>query len=204
VSSLPVNYATSTGAPPSPPPAAETPERPGVLVGLMVLGLYIMGLAFFTSLWPTYRVKYVYVATTAEVLDTRITQREYVSRKSRRLLPCPQVRICYIAAGRPYDSWIDVYYFPTNTDDPAKNAAAVARLKPGTSVSAWYDPDQPDHAVVSREYRSWVNGLFSIALGVSFFFCGAYGCFSIRRSRNARRDHPEAQIDHSPQRADEA
>jgi Protein of unknown function (DUF3592) len=204
VSALPENYATSTGAPPSPPPAAGASGRLGFAVACIAGGAFVMCFAFFGCLWPTYRVKYVYVPTTAEVLDSRITQRMYKpSRGQPYPMSCPQVRIRYVADGHQYESWIDVYYFPEETHDPAKAAAVRAQFKPGTSVPAWYDPDEPYHAVVTQEYRSWSGGLALAVIGAMCFFLAVFPYFGPGRSRKPQRDNPEATIDRGLPRTEE-
>jgi Protein of unknown function (DUF3592) len=184
VSALPENYPTSNSAPPPRSLYPGTFRRAvGSLVGIGI-ALWVMCWAVNDYLWPTYRVKYVYVATTAEVLETRIKQT--MEKGSRRTGPYvlwrPQVRIRYIADGRPYDSWIDVWWSDSDSNDPAKNAAELARLKPGTSVPAWYDPDQPDRAVVTRDYRSWDAGLIRMILGIwGFVICSCMLCREFTR-----------------------
>jgi Protein of unknown function (DUF3592) len=97
-----------------------------------------------------------------------------------------------------------LYYSSQDARDPAKNAAELAPFKPGTSVPAWYDPDEPSHAVVTREYRSWDSGLVVTITGVCFILLPwVYAYFHARRSRKAQRDHPEATIDRGLPRTEE-
>jgi Protein of unknown function (DUF3592) len=196
----------------SPPPAADTPAPPApdtkgklaMSLVSIVLGGYMMWGGFFSYLWPTYRVKYVYVPTTAEVLDTRITQKMvHRHRASDYIASCPQVRIRYIADGRQYESWNDVYIGVSDAADRAKAAAALARFKPGTSVPAWYDPDEPYHAVVTREYRTWSQGLVLVIIGAMCFLLAAYLYFGPTCSVEPPRDNPEATIGRRPPRTEE-
>jgi hypothetical protein len=133
-------------------------------------GTVLMVLHFIV---PEWRVHHEFVQTSCKVLDKRIGE----TQDGDGTLYRPELRIEYEAGGVTYRDWhYDIHGIYTSGRENAQavldrfdlHGEAKKNLYP-----CWYDPTNPDVAVLVREYRLWIWWAF--AAPISFIAIGAGG-----------------------------
>ncbi|MBI2823186.1 MAG: DUF3592 domain-containing protein [Planctomycetia bacterium] len=132
-------------------------------LGVFSAGFLLAGLVFLAViLWqlsiPEWRVNHQFVETKCQVLDTRIGM-------NADGLTRPEVHIEYEVDGRPFDAWTYDITAAYQSDD-AVARDALARFQPGNEYPCWYDPINPQTAVLARGYTwfAWLVLLLPAAL----------------------------------------
>jgi hypothetical protein len=139
------------------------------------------GLAWMFSLYviPEWRVNHEFVQTTCRVLDRQVVAKDCGKDGTRYR---PEIRIEYEVAGKVYkDPHYDFSYYDEKRKGfiaGRENAQAILdgfELYSATQKTypCWYDPGDPDVAVLIRGYN-WVQWL-AFAVPLSFIIIGAGG-----------------------------
>jgi hypothetical protein len=117
---------------------------------------------------PEWRVNHGFVDTTCTVLQAKLGETEGRSGTLYR----PEIKIEYTVQGvthHPFTYDIDRAY----SGDRQAAAAALEPFAEGQKVPCWYDPANPDVAVLVRGYRWWIWLVFLVP--GSFVAIGAGG-----------------------------
>jgi hypothetical protein len=146
------------------PPATTKPDDGlgQVAVGALFLGsLWMVYLGAADYLLPAYRVTYVYVQTTATVLDTAL---EVLPASKGSEKYNPKVLLRYEAGGQVREEWCRLDW-----SEPYSNkegAESDLRGYPvGWQVTAWYDPERPGRVSVSRD-AGYLLGFLLLVFGL--------------------------------------
>jgi hypothetical protein len=124
-----------------------------LLVGFLLLSLLLTGLFGHRMIWRPLRVKLFYVETTCVVLDKKL-QNEFSLDPEVGATERPLIHIEYEAGGRTRQTWAyDASGISDNLHD--SNMAVLARFTKGQRYPCWYDPDNPDSAVLTRSFSWW-------------------------------------------------
>jgi hypothetical protein len=118
----------------------------------LLLGGGALALIILTMIVPQWRANYVYVETTAKVLDIPPPETEPTEKGA---VYNPQVEIEYSVGGRRYTS-LAYHRLRTGYADKERAAALARRFKIGKSYPCWYDPDDPRQVVLLRGAVWWV------------------------------------------------
>ncbi len=140
---------------------------------LFFAALFFSGVGFSTYLLvtlivPEWRVNHSFVAGHALVLEKRLRETDDGEPKSYR----PEVLIRYDVDGTVYHARTYNITRASSTNR-AKEEALLAQFSVGQRVPFWYDPRNPDNAVVVRGY-SWTSWLL-LFVPLSFVVAGGGG-----------------------------
>jgi len=139
---------------------------------LLVLGCAGIVAGFVWLVIPEWRVHHGFVETTCLVLQKKLGEKEGDGGTLYR----PEIQIEYEVHGiQHYRSTYDINYDGARAYSSDRDAAAAA-LEPfekGRAYPCWYDPSQPDVAVVVRGYQGWLWLVFLVP--GSFVAIGAGG-----------------------------
>jgi hypothetical protein len=118
--------------------------------------------------WPEWRANRHFVETSCKVLDKKLDVTHGDNGQSYR----PDVHIEYQVSGKPFNV---VTYDATRMTMSSKTKAdaALAQFEVGKQYSCWYDPMNPNSAVIVRGYSGWMYLLLLIPL--SFMAIGGGG-----------------------------
>jgi hypothetical protein len=161
-----------------------TARPPGCFfVVFLVIGL--VGTAVFGHLlvWLPLRARFVYVQADCVVLDKRLDESRGEDGPTYR----PLVHIEYEAEGRPRRAWT---YDAAGmfTSGRARQQAVLDRFQKGQRYPCWYDPSDPDRAVLTREFSLW--GLM-VLIPLAFVAFGASGLvYNWRAGPDPQPDRP--------------
>jgi hypothetical protein len=134
---------------------------------LLILGAAFLFLLLSRTVIPEWRANHEFVETTAVVLDKRVEQR---SDRDGNPVFAPKARIHYEQA--PDDVW--TYDIAGTTFSNAADAQGrLDRLTIGQTYPCWYDPMNPEAAVLVRGYSLWFWMLLLVPLGFMLIGGGA-------------------------------
>jgi hypothetical protein len=153
-------------------------KTPGFIICLafLVVGLILTAVFGNWLVWLPLRTHLQYVETTCVVLDKRLEQ-EAGRRQGKNSRPL--IHIEYSAGGRRYRVWTyDATGMFTNLHD--SNRAVLQQFEKGQRYPCWYDPDDPEHAVLTRSLSWW--GLL-VLIPLTFAVVGGAGLIAIHRTR---------------------
>ncbi len=149
--------------------------------------MFIVGCGAFVGIvWaailPQWRANNLYLPKSAVVLDKRLatSTRSLAGRTYR-----PEILITYEVDGRKFEVWAyaAIAVFSANR---AEQQAIIDTVHVGSECPCWYDPDQPDKAIVVRGY-SWVP---FVMLAVPVFFV-PFGAVGLSRAWKNWRKPPD-------------
>lgn len=141
-----------------------------LLIGLMVAAVF-----GYTMVWLPVRVNLFYVETTCIVLDKRLEQ---VGGGKNGPTFRPLIHIEYTVANQVHRAW--TYDASSMSDNlRARQQAILDRFQQGQQYPCWFDPGNPDKAVLTREFSLW--GLM-IVIPLIFVAIGAGGLIYNRKS----------------------
>ncbi|HEX4148758.1 MAG TPA: DUF3592 domain-containing protein [Pirellulales bacterium] len=154
------------------------------LAGCIALGVCLVDVTI-----PDWRAKHKFVETTCQVLDKRIlAEGESGGRRYR-----PDFHIRYQVGGQAYQVW--TYEIPrlSTSDQPASKTILDA-FQVGGRYPCWYDPFDPQQAVLAREYSlfAWMililpGSFIAIGGGGLVYTLLNWGKSAERRSALAQR-----------------
>jgi hypothetical protein len=128
--------------------------------------VFVIGAVFLTLLLaklvlPEWRANHEFVETTATVLDKRIEEQ---TNRGRNLTFRPEVQIRYQVNGENFEIWTyDITgAYSSGRDD---KQTLLDRLQVGREYKCWYDPLDPQRAVLVRGYSWWFWLLVLAPLG---------------------------------------
>jgi hypothetical protein len=149
---------------------------PGCLfVASLLLGLFLTAVLGYSMIYLPLRVNLSYVETSCVVLDKRLDQNVDEDGLTTR----PLFYIEYNAAGLLRRVWTyDASGISSNMHDA--NLAILKRFEKGQHCTCWYDPDDPDRAVLTRSFSWW--GLM-VLVSLTLTGIGAGGLIRNRRPR---------------------
>jgi hypothetical protein len=138
----------------------------------LILGLAIFAIFALGMILPAARARFVFVETRCTVLDKRLGAGNDNSWR-------PEIRIEYQADGRRHDTWTydaaGVY-----SNDRAAKEAILAGFIQGRQYPCWYDPADPDRAVLVRDLKWW---MLMALIPLVFVVVGIAGLIAGRRRR---------------------
>ena len=135
---------------------------------LLLVGVGFLAVLMVRLIVPEWRAMHRFVATRAVVLKTRPRP---VSGADAELYR-PDVLIQYAVDGVNHETWTyDIARVDDGTMDEVQ--AMLDRFVPGREFPCWYDPKDPDQAVLVRHY-SWTAWLMTI-LPLSLVVVGGAG-----------------------------
>ena len=149
---------------------------PGCMfVFFLLMGLIGTAVFGYLMIWLPLRVNLFYVETTCVVLDKRLEEKQDDDGPTSR----PLIFIEYTAVGRARQAWT---YDATGIFSNLHNAnrAVLQRFEKGQRCPCWYDPANPDSAVLTRSF-GWAS--LMVLIPVTFAVVGAGGLIHNRRSR---------------------
>ena len=155
-----------------------------------LLGCAGLVLVFLTLVFPEWRANHEFAETTSTVLGKRIGQSK---DDEGSLLFRPEIEIRYQVAGKTYvTTTYDIH--GSYSSDRQESQAALARFQPGRQYPCWYDPAEPDIAILVRGYRWWfwltflIPGSFLLIGGGGFVYALLHwGASAERRAAMARQ-----------------
>lgn len=130
----------------------STSSKPSVwpYLGFLIVGLLCTGGFGYVMIWRPLRVNLFYVETTCVVLDKKLVQGNSDGQATAK----PLIHIAYEVDGRIRQAWTyDSSGIADNLHD--SNMAILAQFPKGQHCPCWYDPDDPDSAVLTRSFSLW-------------------------------------------------
>lgn len=117
---------------------------PGLMLG-------VFGYIFYQDL----RVNFIYKKTNAIIISSEVDQYE-VKRTGSAVMTVteyfPKIKYTYNVNGKPHVAGrLDVWESSYRSSEIPRNI--VRRYMKGEQVLCWYDPNVPDHAVLSKEFN---------------------------------------------------
>src|SRR5262249_57731781 len=105
-----------------------------------------------------WRANHRFVETDCVVLNHRVRQQRQLSDRTDTFYYAPEVLIRYSVDDREYRVWA---YSVIQSEIAGLEGEAVAlvklsRFQKGKSYPCWYDPEQPDHAVLFLGYTWYI------------------------------------------------
>ena len=139
-----------------------------------LLGLVLSVLFGYLMIWPPLRANLFFSETTCVVLDKRLAEQDGEDGKSSR----PEIHIEYTSNGVPHRTWTyDAAGVFTNLHDA--NRRTLERFQVGQRYPCWFDPAQPDRAVLTRHFTWWC---LMVLIPLAFLVFGACGLLVSKRS----------------------
>jgi uncharacterized protein DUF3592 len=154
-------------------------KPPGwMLVGFLLLGLLLTGLFGHVMVWRPLRIQLFYVETTCIVLEKKLESVDSLNLDAGAT-ERPLIHIEYQAVGRTRQTWT---YDASGISDKLHNSNMVilARFTKGQRYPCWYDPDNPDSAVLTRSFSWWT---VMVMIPLTFMVIGAKCLIYNRRFR---------------------
>lgn len=144
----------------------DSPAIGNLALALFFALLLCVGIGFFAVLVmsliiPEWRVRHRFVADRAMVVDTRARP----VNSDEATVVRPEVLITYEVEGANYQTWTyDIARVESGSRD--KVQAILDRFEIGREYPCWYDPDDPDTAVLVRDYSwsAWMMTLLPLSL----------------------------------------
>jgi hypothetical protein len=142
----------------------------------LFFGLILTAVFGYPLVWLPLRVHLFYLETTCIVLDKKLDEQFDADGNTSR----PLIHIEYTADGRPRQVWTyDAGGVYTNLHD--SNRAVLDQFEKGKRYPCWYDPANPDSAVLTRSFTWW--SLMEL-VPLTFAAIGAGGLIYLRRTRD--------------------
>jgi len=143
----------------------------------LFLGLILTFAFGYWMIWLPLCAQLFYQETDCVVLDKRLDEnRDAAGTTSRALF-----HIEYMAEGRQRKVWTyDASGIYSNFNEA--NLAVLQQFQKGKHYPCWYDPGNPDHAVLTRSFSWWS---LIVLLPLIFVFIGAGGLIFNRSKRDA-------------------
>ncbi|MGH7137178.1 MAG: DUF3592 domain-containing protein [Pirellulales bacterium] len=133
-------------------------------IGFVALGRIIVGLTI-----PELRANRDFVQQTARLLDKRVDEQPM----SDGALFAPRFLVQFTAQGRDYATWAAYDITDLHTRDRQRSEALLDRFVVGEEYPCWYDPRNPNRAVLARGY-TWLTWLM-LVVPVPFIAVGIGG-----------------------------
>ncbi|HEV3137111.1 MAG TPA: DUF3592 domain-containing protein [Pirellulales bacterium] len=136
----------------------------------LAVGCTAFAFMFALLVWPEWRANRQFAETTCVVLEKQVGERPATENEPAMYLP--EIRIRYKVEGGVKE---ETTYDVTRMYSADKQAvqAIVDRFEIGKEYPCWYDPINPDTAVLVRGYSGWLYLLLLIPL--SFMAIGGGG-----------------------------
>jgi hypothetical protein len=146
----------------------------------LAVGCVAFALMFALFVWPEWRANRQFAQTTCVVLDKQVGKRRATETDAAGYLP--EIRIRYQVGDREHQ---DTTYEVTRIYDGnlEKVQAILDQFEIGKQYPCWYDPINPDTAVLVLGYSGWLYLLLLIPL--SFMTIGGGGLIYTLMHRNA-------------------
>ena len=140
---------------------------------MLVVGIVAIILGITWLIVPEWRANHDFVETTCKIVERRIVE----VPSANGALYQPDVKIAYEVGGRTNVLYtLDIHHFdarPALLSSREEAKAAMDRFADGATVPCWYDPANPEVAVVVRGYHWWV--WLALLIPVSFVAIGLGG-----------------------------
>lgn len=134
----------------------------------LLVGLGATSYVFLALVWPEMRANRHFLPAECTVLDTRVAESPGAEGATYR----PEVQIRYQVDGETFVVWTyDVLWLFAPSRE--RSAAALTGFEIGRLAPCWYDPLNPQRAVVARGYSGWLYLVLLIPL--SFLAIGVGG-----------------------------
>ena len=139
----------------------------GVLVGIFLLlfGAVFACVGYFALLRREIRANNVYVETTCNILDERIS----TSRSDDSTTYRAEFHIEYEVDGKRYDTWTYDASGVFSSGRPSKQKI-LDSFDVGKEYPCWYDPDDPQQSVLKQGYS--ILGFLFTGIGLVVFLAG--------------------------------
>src|SRR5262245_33990534 len=133
----------------------------------LLLGVILTAVFGYLMVWLPLRVRLHYVQTDCVVLDKRLEESRGEDGPTYR----PMIHVEYTVDGRAHRTWT---YDASGmyTDGRARHQAVLDQFQKGQRYPCWYDPSDPDKAVLTRDFSWW--GLM-VLIPLVFVAIGAGG-----------------------------
>ena len=132
-------------------PLNKPPRRgPSLSVIIVAIGFVFLAVAYSAYVRPEYRVNQEFEQTEGRIIDKRLI----VTQDRTGTVYRPEFHVNYEVNGRTYDVWT---YNITgeSTSGRASNEEILNRYEIGSSYPCWYDPVEPQVAVLVRGYSTF-------------------------------------------------
>ncbi len=136
----------------------------------LLLGCVGLAVILVTLVLPEWRANHEFVRHTCTVLDRRVAKDTDGEGAS---LYRPEIQIEYEIGGQTYRIWTYDISKAYSSGRSGKQAI-VNRFEVGREYACWYDPADPNTAVLVRGYTWWVWLLLIVP--ISFVLIGGGGC----------------------------
>ena len=149
---------------------------------LLLLGCagIISGIAWLIV--PEWRVNHGFVENTCKVIETRIVE----DKNEKGTLFRPEVKIDYEVEGVTYSHFVyDIHHLARSTRGEAQ--AAIDRFAEPQTYPCWYDPADPNIAVLVRGYQWWIWPALVIPASFLVFGMGGLVYTGLRWGKSAER-----------------
>jgi hypothetical protein len=135
-----------------------------------VIGCVSFAVMVSVFVWPEWRANRQFARTTCILIDKRVIERSATDADPAHYLPEFEIR--YQAEGRLWDAKTYDVNRTYSTDHEATEAI-LDRFEVGKRYECWYDPIDPQRAVLVRGYSGWLYLLMLIP--ISFIVIGGGG-----------------------------
>lgn len=146
-------------------PVRQGPSMSMVLIGV---GLALVLFAYVAYLGPESRVYREFQETTCTIVDKRLIALQDRNGTVYR----PEFHIRFQVAGQTYDV-LTYNITGETTSGRAQKEEILSRYEVGRNYPCWYDPADPQQAVLVRGYSTF--GLILAGLGVLVMLIGGVG-----------------------------
>jgi hypothetical protein len=135
---------------------------------LLVVGIVGLFAGIRWLVIPEWRVNHGFLRTECTVISKQVHE----VQREKGYSYAPQVHVEYQVGNDTHRSWAyDIHQTSMSTADEAQ--AALARFEDGRHYPCWYDPADPNYAVLVRGYQWWIWLVFLIP--ASFLAIGIGG-----------------------------
>jgi hypothetical protein len=160
----------------------------------LIFGIAAFAIMLANIAWPELRANRHYLETRCTILKTAISER----RTDDGLTYRPDITIAYKVSGRKFET---VTYDAARmySSSEANAQEVVNQFHVGEQYACWYDPGDPQQAVLVRGYSGWMYLLLLVP--VSFIIIGGGGLiytlyhWGTSAERRSALEHQAARID---------
>jgi hypothetical protein len=135
---------------------------------LLLAGCVAIILGIVWLIVPEWRVNHGFVENTCKVVEKRVVE----VKSEKGVFFRPEVKIDYEVQGVTYSPYVyDIHHLTRSTREEAQ--AAIERFAEQQACPCWYDPVDPNSAVLVRGYQWWIWP--ALLIPASFVVIGAGG-----------------------------
>ena len=152
----------------------------------LLIGCGVLVALFATLVIPQWRVNHEFTEGTCTVKNTRVA----AINNKEGVLYRPEIEIEYHVEGERYRKW--TYDIATARDlrssyssDEQRQRAVIDSFKRDESRPCWYDPNDPNVAVLVRGYSWWVWLVFVVPVSFIVIGLGGFLCSVLHWGKSA-------------------